>query len=115
MSVLQHKRKIRDTKKKKHTEHSQRFSHFTSFSLKKKVIHFAMHMNLLNQLIQLLLSLTTSTEILVKFCIHLNSLNPPPEYIQPFKYFLYFRLGDVAVYSGEMTANRSADMISQNS
>lgn len=36
-----------------------------------------MHMNLLNQLIQLLLSLTTSTEILVKFCIHLNSLNPP--------------------------------------
>lgn len=73
-------------------------------------------MNLLNQLRQLLLSLTTSREILVKFCIHLNSLNFPQNiFSHSAKYFLHFRLGCVIAYSGEMTANRTADRISQNS
>lgn len=73
-------------------------------------------MNALNQLRQLLFSLTISTEIsvLVSF-IFINILWASKKDVHAFLCFLQFRLSDVTAYSGETTATRTADTTNQNS
>ena len=73
-------------------------------------------MNALNQLRQLLLSRTISTEILALVSlVFINTLWGSRTDVQTFWRFLQFGLSDVIAYSGEMTAGRTADIVNQNS